>query len=140
MQYAIEIHLDTYQHVVVYWVSVSVFGEHWNNNKQPLKLIQYCSTALSSKWRCYIRTVALNWMIGYPKTEYVYVRQFCMFVWVCVCVLAVYNKAQVQRISNREFKLWTESRVATFLAEACVMSHQSLNCQAISKYESPTAV
>ena len=42
------------------------------------------------------------------------------FVCVCVCVLAVYNKAQAQRISNREFKLWTflqgtESRVATFL-------------------------
>ena len=39
-------------------------------------------------------------------------------VCVCVCVLAVYNKAQ--RISNREFKLWTflqgtESRVTTFL-------------------------
>ena len=33
-----------------------------------------------------------------------------------MCVLAVYNKAQAQRISNREFKLWTflqgtESRV-----------------------------
>ena len=45
---------------------------------------------------------------------------------VCVCVLAVYNKAQAQRISIREFKLWTflqgiESRVATFLAETCVM-------------------
>ena len=24
-----------------------------------------------------------------------------------MCVLAVYNKAQAQRISNREFKLWT---------------------------------
>jgi len=41
---------------------------------------------------------------------------------VCVCVLAVYNKAQAQRISNCEFKLWTflqgtESRVATFIAE-----------------------
>ena len=50
---------------------------------------------------------------------------------VCVCVLAVYNKAQAQRISNREFKLWmflqgTEFRVATFLAEICVVSHQSL--------------
>ena len=50
----------------------------------------------------------------------------CMFV----CVLAVYNKAQI--ISNREFKLWTflqgtESRVATFLAETFVMSHQSPN-------------
>ena len=48
----------------------------------------------------------------------------CMCVCVCVCVLAVYNKAQ--RISNREFKLWTflqgtESRVATFLAETCVI-------------------
>ena len=64
---------------------------------------------------------------------------------VCVCVLAVYNKAQAQRISNREFKLWTflqdtESRVATFHAETCVMSHQSLSRQAKSKYESPTAV
>ena len=52
-------------------------------------------------------------------------------VCVCVCVLAVYNKAQAQIISKREFKLWTflrgtESRVATFLAETCVMSHQSL--------------
>ncbi|KAK2157191.1 hypothetical protein LSH36_196g06031 [Paralvinella palmiformis] len=34
----------------------------------------------------------------------------------------------------------TESRVATFLAETCVMSHQSLSRQAKSKYESPTAV
>ena len=47
-----------------------------------------------------------------------------------MCVLAVYNKARAQRISNREFKLWTflqgtESTVATFLAETCVMSHQS---------------
>jgi len=62
---------------------------------------------------------------------------------MCVCVSAVYNKAQ--RISNREFKLWTflhgtESRVATFLAETCVMSHQSLSRQAKAKYESPTAV
>ena len=44
-----------------------------------------------------------------------------------MCVLAVYNKAQAQRISNREFKLWT------FL-------HQSLSRQAKTKYESPTAV
>ena len=49
---------------------------------------------------------------------------------MCVCVLAVYYKAQAQIISNSEFKLWTflqgtESRVATFLAETCVMSHQS---------------
>ena len=62
-----------------------------------------------------------------------------------MCVLAVYNKAQAQRISNREFKLWTflqgtESRVATFLAETCVMSHQSLSRQAKTKSESPTAV
>jgi len=49
---------------------------------------------------------------------------------VCVCVffLALYNKAQ--GISKYEFKLWTflqgtESRVATFLAETYVMSHQS---------------
>ena len=54
----------------------------------------------------------------------------CVCVCVCVCVLALYNKAQAQRISNREFKLWTflqgtESRVATFLADTCVMSHQS---------------
>ena len=71
----------------------------------------------------------------------------CVCVCVClfVCILAVYNKAQAQRISNRKFKLWTflqgtESRVATFLAETCVMSHQSLSCQAKSKCESPTAV
>ena len=54
----------------------------------------------------------------------------CVRACVCVCVLAVNNKARAQRISNREFKLWTflqgtESRVATFLAETCVMSHQS---------------
>ena len=54
----------------------------------------------------------------------------CVSESVCVCFLAVYNKPQAQRISNREFKLWTflrgtESRVATFLAETCVMSHQS---------------
>ena len=46
-------------------------------------------------------------------------------VCVCVCVLAMNNKAQAQRVSNREFKLWTflqgtQSRVATFLAEVCV--------------------
>jgi len=63
---------------------------------------------------------------------------------VRVCVLALYNKAQAHRISNREFKLWTiiqgtESRVATFHAEKCVMSHQSLSRQA-TKSESPTAV
>ena len=66
-------------------------------------------------------------------------------VCVYVCVLAVYHKAQAQIISNREFKLWsflqgTESRVATFLAETCVMSHQSLSRQPKSKRESPTAV
>ena len=54
-----------------------------------------------------------------------------MFVCVCVFFLAVYNKAQAQGISNREFKLWTflrgtESRVATFLAETCVMSHHAV--------------
>ena len=63
----------------------------------------------------------------------------CVCVCVCACacvracVLAVYYKAQAQIISNREFKLWTflqgtESRVATFLAETCVMSHQSHSC------------
>ena len=45
-----------------------------------------------------------------------------------MCVLAVYNKAQTQRISKREFKLWTflqgtESSMATFHAQTCVMSH-----------------
>jgi hypothetical protein len=49
--------------------------------------------------------------------------------------LAVYNKAQAQRIVNREFQIWTflqgtELRVATFLAETCALSHQSLSCQA----------
>ena len=76
---------------------------------------------------------------------YVYVGGVSVCVRVCVRVLAVYNRAQAQRISNREFKLWTflqgtESRVATFLAETSVMSHQSLNRQAKTKRESPTAV
>ena len=67
----------------------------------------------------------------------------CVYLWVRVCILAVYNGAQAQSISNREFKLWTflqgtESREATFLAETRVMSHQSLSRQA--KGESPTAV
>jgi len=67
-----------------------------------------------------------------------YVKVRCALLWVCVrarvcvcvCVfLAVYNKAQAQRISNHEFKLstflqGTESRVATFLAETCAMCHQ----------------
>ena len=62
-----------------------------------------------------------------------------------MCVLAVYNKAQAQRISIREFKLWTflqgtESRVATFLADKCVRPHQSLSRQAKTKSESPTDV
>jgi hypothetical protein len=74
---------------------------------------------------------------------YVYVWCICMCVCgvlcgVCVCVLAVYNKAQAQRISNRKFKLWiflqeTETRVATFLVGTCVMSHQSLSRQAKTK-------
>ena len=60
---------------------------------------------------------------------------------VSVCVLAVYNK----RISSREFKLWTflrgtESRVATFLVETCVMSHRSRSRQSKPKSESPRAV
>ena len=69
----------------------------------------------------------------------------CARACVCVCVLAVYNKAQAQIISNCGFKLWTflqgtDSRVAAFLAETCVMSHQSLSRQAKTKSESPTAV
>ena len=32
------------------------------------------------------------------------------------CVLAVYKKAQAQKISNHEFKLWAFPRVATFHA------------------------
>jgi len=39
-----------------------------------------------------------------------------------VRLLAVYNKAQARRILQE-----TESRVATFHAETCVMSHQSLS-------------
>ena len=55
----------------------------------------------------------------------------CMYVCACartrVCVLAVLNKALVQRISNREFThstilQGTESTVATFHAARCVMS------------------
>ena len=58
-----------------------------------------------------------------------------MRVCASACVLAVYNKAQAQIISNREFKLWTilqatESRVATFHAQTCAISHQSLSRQA----------
>jgi len=54
----------------------------------------------------------------------------CVYIYICVCtflcVLAVCIMAHVQRISNREFKLWTflqgtESRVATFLAETYVI-------------------
>jgi len=56
----------------------------------------------------------------------------CWRMKVCLCVyvsFAVCYKAQAQRNSNREFKLWTilqgtESWVATFHAETCVMSHQ----------------
>ena len=56
----------------------------------------------------------------------------------------MYNKVQAQKISNREFKLWTflqgaKSRVAIFHAETCVMFHQSISRQA-TKSESPTAV
>ena len=55
----------------------------------------------------------------------VFFTNVCVYVCMYVCVLAVYNKAQAQRISNREFKLWTflqgtESRVATFLAETYI--------------------
>ena len=55
----------------------------------------------------------------------------CARVCVCVCVLPAYNKAQTQIISNREFKLWmilqgTNSRVATFNIETCVMYPQSM--------------
>jgi len=62
---------------------------------------------------------------------FVYIYIYIYIYIYCVCVLAVYNKAQAQRISNREFNLWTflqgnESIVATFLAETCVMSHQSI--------------
>ena len=54
----------------------------------------------------------------------------CVIIVSSVCVLAVYN-AQAQRISSHEFKLWTflqgtQSIVATFLDETCVISHQSL--------------
>ena len=57
--------------------------------------------------------------------------------------LAVYNKAQAQRIVIREFQIWTflqgtEFRVATFLAETCVMFYLSLSHKA--KCKSPTAV
>ena len=79
------------------------------------------------------QTVNKPWILFY--NNYVYLRLgVCMYmymyiyIYIYVCVLAVYNKAQAQRISNREFKLWTflqgtESRVATFLAETYIMSH-----------------
>ena len=58
---------------------------------------------------------------------------------MCVCVLAVYYKAQAQRISNREFKLWTFlqgtiSRVATFLAETCNVSPVPCVCVCVLGY------
>ena len=82
------------------------------------------------------------WSITVPVRRWRSTNFMCVCVCVCVC-LAVYYKTQ--RISNREFKLWTilqgtESRVVTFHAEACVMSHQSLSRQAKTKSESPTAV
>jgi len=50
---------------------------------------------------------------------------------VCVCVLAVWNKAQAQRITKRELQVRiilqkTKSRVATFHAETCVLSSISI--------------
>lgn len=50
---------------------------------------------------------------------------------VNACVIDVCDKAQVQIISKREFKLWTilrvtESAMATFHAKTCVMSHRSI--------------
>ena len=61
-------------------------------------------------------------------------------------VLAMHNKGRTQRISNREFKLWTflqwtKSRMATFHAETCVMSRQSIwaqkmtNCLSSSQFK-----
>ena len=117
-----------------------------------------CDKILNFEYTVYVCDVCTCACVRMHAREYECV---CVFVRACVCVracvracactcvrvcdLPVYNKAQAQRISNREFKLWTflqetESRVTTFLAETCVMSHQSLTCQAKSKYESPTAV
>ena len=67
----------------------------------------------------------------YPTEGITYLYSVHACVRVCVGGLAVYNKAQAQIILNREFKLWTflqgtESRVATFLADTCVMSYQNL--------------
>ena len=68
----------------------------------------------------------------------------CVRAWLSACVWFVWNKALVQRISKCEFKLWTilqgtESRVTTFHAEKCVMSHESLSRRA-TKSEPPTTV
>ena len=96
---------------------------------------QYVSVS-ACIYQCLYISVSVCISVCMYQCQYVSVS-VCMCVSVCIseCVclcffLVVYNKAQVQRISNREFKLWTflqgtESRVATFLAETCVMSHQS---------------
>ena len=55
----------------------------------------------------------------------------CLCVGGWVSLLAVYNTVQVQRISNCD--------VATFHAETCIMSHQSLSSPG-AKSESPTTV
>jgi len=59
-----------------------------------------------------------------------------VYVVACVheCILAVYNKAEAQRLSNREFKLWTIIQVTESReAETSVMSHQSLRLQSNTK-------
>ena len=70
----------------------------------------------------------LEYLMSWNRKSFL-ARRVCVCVCVCVCVLVVYYKAQ--RISNREFKLWTilqrtECRLSTFHAETCVMFHQSL--------------
>ena len=74
------------------------------------------------------------------KTEQMAYHRALYSVCVWVYVLTVYNKAQ--RISNREFKIWTflmgtEPRVGTFLAETCNVSpvhHRALYSVCVCVY------
>ena len=127
-------------------ISKLVETEYYDDRKMKINELFLITSSIRwplicrSNYWCVYWCVCVFWVWG--GGEWV---RMCVGVCICagVCVLAVYNTAPI--ISNREFKLWTflqgsESRGATFLAETCVMSHQSLSRQAKSKYESPTAV
>ena len=94
---------------------------------------QYVSVSVCI-YQCLYISVSVCISVCMYQCQYVSVSVcMCVSVYIseCVCLcffLVVYNKAQVQRISNREFKLWTFLQgLATFLVEKCVISHQSRN-------------